>query len=543
MGRERAFGNTVIQGGVIMNRPVAGTVEHQAMRRRQVACIVALLVLFALLLTVVGYFCLFCSVPLEISKETTYLTEPLTPDGKKVDYLAAWEKETYPDNMATDENGYRLIVRHLGVAKDALPAQAPVICQKLGLAESNLSEMPLEEPYEFLAAYVASDAFDPAVIEALRKSPDEEEQYGGMGEGEPELAFVLEERLARPWTLDDLPMMERWLEENGPAIDLVAEAVRKPTFRIPLTPPESGPLIGMFPSEYVRFRSFARCLTARARYRIGSGDIDGAINDLVTCKRLGRHLERSGLILSTLVGIAIEGMADAIGIAGSLEHLPTDEQFKRLVGELNDLAPRADIKEIMRFERYVALDLLQYMAENPAILGEMGLPVSMPRHMGLDWSMIARRFNEHFDTILAGGGPPSPSPNAMAIVSRFARGRRWWRMHSARLCLRLLPPFSRQLSGPRASIECNVSPSPCFGMNVSTARCHLLTRPMQRASRCTRGEWRCCPTWGSRGCTTRFGSRSRGTASSIASFMNMRFRFISAPARNWWRGRRPIRSL
>ena len=32
----------------------------------------------------------------------------------KVDYMAAWEKETYPENMATDENGYRLIVQHLG---------------------------------------------------------------------------------------------------------------------------------------------------------------------------------------------------------------------------------------------------------------------------------------------------------------------------------------------------------------------------------------------------------------------------------------------
>lgn len=404
-----------------MNRPVAGTVEHRIMRRRQVVCIVALLVLFALLLSVVGYFCLFCSVPLEISKETTYLTEPLTPDGKKVDYLAAWEKEMYPDSMATDENGYRLIVRHLGVAKDALPAQGPVICRKLGLAESNLSEMPLEEPYEFLAAYVASDAFDPAVIEALQKSSAEEEQFGGMGEGESELAFVLEERLARPWTLDDLPMMEPWLAENGPAIELVAEAVRKPTFQIPLTPPVSGPLIGVFPSEFVRFRSFARCLTARARYRIGTGDIDGAIDDLVSCKRLGRHLECSGLIGPTLVGIAIEGMADAIGIAGSRAHLPTDGQFKRLVSELNDLPPRVSISEMMRFQRYVTLDLLSYMAENPVLLTDLELPVSVPRRIGLDWNVIARRFNEHFDTFLAGGSPPSPSLNAMAIISLRAR--------------------------------------------------------------------------------------------------------------------------
>lgn len=401
---------------MVENQPVPGTVEHKTMRRRQMGCIFAVLGLLVVLLSVVGYFCLFRSVGLQISKETTYLTEPLTLDGKKVDYLAAWEKATYPDNMATDENGYGLIVRHLGVVEDALPFQVPLMFEKLGLDESSQPDMTLEEPYEFLATYVESDAFDPAAIDAVRESSDQDQELGGMG-GEVEPAFLLDQRLARPWTLDDLPMMEGWLTENGPAIDLVGEAVRKPTFQVPLTPAVSGPLVGMFSPELSRFRSFARCLSARAYYRIGTGDIDGAIDDLVTCKRLGRHLGHSGLIVQMLVGIAIEGMADGVGIADSLEHQPTDEQFERFVSERADLPARVNVSEMMQFERYITLDLLQFLAENPVLMADLELSVTVPRHIGLDWNVIARRFNEHFDTFLAGGGPPSASPDAMAIVS------------------------------------------------------------------------------------------------------------------------------
>ena len=95
--------------------------------------------------------------------------------------------------------------------------------------------------------------------------------------------------------------------------------------------------------QYVR--SFARALYARANYRIGTGDIDGAIDDIVACKRLGRHVGYDGIMVELLVGIAIEGIADSIGVAGSLEHPPTKEQLERLVNELNDLPPVGELQE------------------------------------------------------------------------------------------------------------------------------------------------------------------------------------------------------
>lgn len=399
------------------NTPSPETTDDKKLRPQQIGCICLTLGLAALLVSAAVYFFLFRSVPLKISKETTYVTQPLKPDGKQVDYLAAWEQEFSPKDIATDQNGYRLIVKHLGMSPDALPFQSPLIYQKLGLPETTQPDMKLEEPYPFLAAYVESEAFDPKLVEMLRESSDGFEGF----EDQREPLDILYDRLGTPWTLDDLPMMETWLKENSPAIDLIGEAAAKPTFHIPLTPATTGPLIGMFVPELPRLRNFARVLRTRARYRIATGDIDGAIDDIVACKRLGRHIGHGGTLVQLLVGIAAEGMADSIRIAGSLEHPPTKEQLERFVDEWNRLPPRVELAVPLLFERYSTLDTLQFIAGNRQLLADMQLPVNVSPHAGLDWNVIAQRVNERYDALSGGGGVPQPAPNPMAIISLQAR--------------------------------------------------------------------------------------------------------------------------
>ncbi len=404
--------------------PSPETTEHRNLRRKQLGCICVSLGLIAIVLFAAAYVYLFRAVPLQISKETTYITEPLTSGGKQVDYFAAWEEETYPENIATEENGYRLIVQHLGTGPEATPSHSAQIIRKLGLAAGAIQpDMALEQPYDYLAKYVKSEDFDEALVEKLRRengSAEETPTDQSMLEYEPEPLEVLHDRLHRPWTLDDLPMMEAWLAENGPAIDLIGEAVRRPTFHIPLATQDIGQLITLLLPEIQRTRSFARALYARANYRIAVGDIDGAIDDVTTCKRLGRHVGQQGMLIQMLVGIAIEGIADATGIAGSLEHPPSEEQLERFVDEAHDLPPRADFEKGFLFERYAALDVLQMMAHGKGPV-DFDLPAEMPAAIGLDWNIVAVRVNEHFDTALAAGGYPAPSRNLAAIVSRRAR--------------------------------------------------------------------------------------------------------------------------
>jgi hypothetical protein len=313
-------------------------------------------------------------------------------------------------------------------------------------------DMRLEEPFDFLQAYVASADFDTSVIdkllskEAAEVEPaDEEASENGMADDEhdgeeyggdeygadygydgsfvPEVdpIAVLEPRLRRPWTLDDLPMMEAWLAENSPALDLVGEAVRKPVFHIPKARgTEDDELFAVLLPDVQYIRSLARALSARANYRIGMGDIDGAIDDVVACKRLGRHVGYNGILIEMLVGIAIEGIADSTGVAGSLEHPPTKGQLERLVNELNDLPPVGEFKKAMLFERYSSLDVVQSMSRGNNALSDLNIPGWMLR-MGVDWNVVARRVNSHFDALVASGAYPTPTPRPTAIVSARVR--------------------------------------------------------------------------------------------------------------------------
>jgi hypothetical protein len=333
--------------------------------------------------------------PLRISKETTYITQPLTADGTRVDYFAALEQQLYPPEMKTDDNGYRLIVRALGAAADSAGeanqgtdarARAIQVYEKLGLDPAVKPTMTFMEPYHFLRKYVDREGLD-------------EKQ-----------AYELSAEACQPWTLDDLPMMEPWLVQNEPVLDLVGQAVRRPTFCIPLTRSKHATLFADTPflQEIQTMRSFARMLQARAHYRIGIGDIDGAMADVISCQRLGRHLESHDTIIACLVGIAIRGVAGAVGIAAVRESQPTEEQLRQFVDELNSIPVRLDIDRIRRVERFQTLDLLQALAVGQESLAELfsdwgdseyleQFRSGIAAYLAVDWNVVMRRVNASFD--------------------------------------------------------------------------------------------------------------------------------------------------
>ena len=431
-------------------RAVPGTAEHSRTRRRQWGCIFALLGMIVLLLLTTAYLCLFRSVPLRISKETTYITEPLKSNGNEVDYFAAWEKVGYPVGMATEENGFRLIIQHLGASADTPPGLFDQLCKKLGLAADSIQpDMTLQEPSDFLADYVESEEFDESIIDRLldegrsdEADPAEEdssdtnpvtEEFGedemiyGMGMGGeyvPNALTVLDQRHGRPWTLDDLPMMEGWLTQNAPALTLMGEAVQKPQFYIPLLrDSQDEQFVDSSQHEWHRIRAFARALYTRAQFHVANGNIDAAIEDILTGKRLGRHLQRVDRLPSKWMGAVIEGMADAVGIAGSLDHPPNKEQLTRFVGLLNDLPPKGRFQQSLPFERYQALDTVQAMAQGRLAIDDCVDAIRLSSRLRYDWTLFAARVNEHYETYITTGGLPWPKPTPRAIFTLRSRTR------------------------------------------------------------------------------------------------------------------------
>ena len=371
------------------------------------------------LVVAAAYANLACPRSLRISKETTYITEPLKSDGKQVDYLAAIRQATYPPNMATGENGYRLIVEHLGMSPEDTPASFASVCKQLGLDAATIRpDMTYQDPWDFLEAYASSTRFDESLLDTL--PPHDRSQDDAVK--------MLEGKLAWPWTLDDLPMMAPWLKQNGPALDLVGQAVRKPVFHVPLaSQDEDESVISACLPETQRTRSFAQALKARANYRIATGHLDDALDDIVASQRLGRHVGHGTFYIDLLVGIKLEEIGKSIGIAGSLKHAPTKEQLARLIAEMNRLPPAGTIEEKALSERLIGLDLIQGLASGTAswddCFGYSSTPVLRFLPAGADWNVTARRFNELYDELLATGNTPPFRPFDWTVGASFLSKR------------------------------------------------------------------------------------------------------------------------
>jgi len=131
------------------------------------------------------------------------------------------------------------------------------------------------------------------------------------------------------------------------------------------------------------------------------------IDDAITLKRLGRHVQQQGTMVELLVGIAVEGMAGEIGIAGNRESRPTEKQLHRFVDELAAAPPPGEMERKWLAHRYFTLDPLQAMAHGRELLAEHlsiwddnedyspGITVSLP----LDWNVIMRRMNAAYDNM------------------------------------------------------------------------------------------------------------------------------------------------
>jgi hypothetical protein len=331
-----------------------------------------------LLIAWIGIVAKLPAPPLVISEKTTRITGPLTDDGY-IDFLKALEQRYYPPELATDDNGFRMFVQQFGdknvyeknVSQEDREFYRLQIYEKLGLDSDNPPTLTLPVP-------------PCIIIEGFKYD--------------------------QPWTLEDYPMLADWVNEMDEPLDAIAEAIRKPVFFPPLLQsPESVEsglpqcLIELIQPDVSLFRNIARNFTARATYRIGQGDIDGAINDKLTLHRLGRLTAQRGFMVNHLVGIAIEGIAIAIPIGANPEYPFTKEQVQRVFAGLDTLPQRRAFRDTLEWDRYFSLSCVQVTQigidqhQNP--LGEFSILRNLPTRRTFNWNIVYRRMNEVHDAV------------------------------------------------------------------------------------------------------------------------------------------------
>lgn len=322
----------------------------------------------------------FWEVPLVVSPETTHITSPLMTDGK-IDWFTAI-KERFEPKCDPKENGFRMIVEALGKSPyfDEPDWYWPELSKALDLDPNLIPTMKFEPPDEFMKRefLLWSDQNE----EQSQKLVDE---LGSKYSGLINLTDTekLRNRLINdPWTLEEFPFMKRWVEENAPFLDLVAEAVRKeyyfePKLRNPHEKPESLDSGSVYGARILELR-IPDGFEYRMQYYLGTKNIDKAWRDAlsISCLRIHNNYFFSDANHFTAHARLV------------LKNCPvSDKQRTQFISDLDLLPKRFSVKERLERWRYSSIRNIQIYYETG-----FNKPV-----LYINWNVVAQWMNRTVD--------------------------------------------------------------------------------------------------------------------------------------------------
>jgi hypothetical protein len=341
-----------------------------------------------------------------IGKETTYITEPLKPDGT-VDYIAAVNarlKEIKPE-----DNAAVLLVKAFG-PKVALKEVAAEYFRLLGCD-------PPPEKGDYLVEINE--------IMKQRKIDDKDllEKYD-------KLQII-------PWKERDYPLMAEALRINEAPLKLIVEATRKKHFAVPYVTGKAPPfLIHCQMGMTQESRTCARLLCLRAMKRFEEGKIDDALADLEACHRLANLVgSPPTTLMECLVANALRLAAlrgeNTIALSGRL----SPEALRKRAAYILALPPPMDVvKSIGVSERMMSLDSMSGILLHgyDSVFGQPK-GTATPTTFRLSPSVVAydeamRTVNGIYDELLEAFGIDDPKKRRATLDALHsdihARGRR-----------------------------------------------------------------------------------------------------------------------
>ncbi|MDR3111099.1 MAG: hypothetical protein LBU65_15635 [Planctomycetaceae bacterium] len=285
---------------------------------------------------------------LRVSPETTLITSPLKSDGTP-DYFRAWSEKTWlPKLSPPEDNGQRLMIAACG----------PRILEQVYIAKTvPWEEMPTHEYSKQWFAEYWTPLCEAMGIDPLAKPPyldcisvttrvfDKKKALEDESEAKEWDCKIFEERFMKTvWKTADHPEVAGWLADYKPVLDLFGVAVRKPNFEA--WRKTAGSMIDILLPDVQASREFIRCLDVRVSARIGDGDIDGALYDVMSMYRLARHYHYNDIFVTKLVGCAAEGIANESLLRIIKSGKATKEQLVQFYTELKTLPSNWDVRSV-----------------------------------------------------------------------------------------------------------------------------------------------------------------------------------------------------
>jgi len=328
-------------------------------------------------------------IRIQISKETTYVTQPRTSDGF-VD-LAAAINVRLSDGVTPANNAAAALYFWAGPKPEGTRLN-PDFYKELGIP------VPPEQGTYF-------QPFGDFLREQGIRSGSAEEQT---------LIEQLGMAQSRPWTPGEFPTIAAWLDGQKKPLVEIASGLERPNYFCPVVPEAPGKagqgLIATLLPHIQLIRSMGRALTARAMMHLGQGQNAKAWNDIASTIRLGRHVGHGASVIDRLVGIAVEEM----GCRTALVFVTTGTPDRRLAvaagKELNDLpSPATFADSVALTERLTFIDVVMMLhldiGERSEALGveddllEMKRILQMPSILEIDWNETLRVGNEMYDEL------------------------------------------------------------------------------------------------------------------------------------------------
>ncbi len=321
-------------------------------------------------------------VRITISKETTYITEPLREDGYP-DYFAALNNAC-SKGVTPENNAAVLFLQAFG------PERIGVEDRQRLFAFLGMRPLPDEGDY-FLPVRAALD-------------PAERDAPTVYVNGVPkDLPKPFDRACRAPWKGSDFPVVAAWLDQNSGPLALVVAGTRRSRYYWPLiTSGERMPLSFVCIPPFW-YEDAAQAFSARAMLRLQNGKINDAREDLLACHRLARLTAQAPTILEFKIAWRIDSLASRADAALAHHGRLTAAQAKEFAEELRRLPafPNA-VDKLGHGERFAGLQMLCLMAQFGPSFGDSNLGTGekmLDRSLRAmtDWDALLRLTNQWYD--------------------------------------------------------------------------------------------------------------------------------------------------
>lgn len=267
--------------------------------------------------------------PIKIAPETTYLTQPIHPDGG-IDYISVIEAEL-SRNVTPQNNSAVPLIRAFGPGIIPHEHQSEYF-KKLGIERPRATE----NDFISLADYGESQGFQDDVMYT---------EWLSLVKGNREPS--------------EMPALIEWLKCNDDALDQIVKATKKEQFYAPLIAKDVGGRRMLLSTSFPLCESMGeapRALIARSFVHLYDNEYAEAWNDLFACYRLARLMERMPMQWSLVIAAGIDFQFTR-ALCDFLNRCPEGSiSPSECLKALKSQPLRADCRKMIEYERYNLLD-------------------------------------------------------------------------------------------------------------------------------------------------------------------------------------------